>query len=156
MSQAHPRRRRRSNNVDSSGSWSDVSDCESTSPRSNVNKGRKSVENKSRSSAHSSGAAASTANELDIDGIDERLTKSLEFVENGVGDLDCPNPQSLPSDTVWNHYDSPSRSSSLPSSGMHLVQNGANGHDHHNETELDQSDKIKNKLMSAWNNVRHG
>ena len=172
MSQSIPRRRKRTSVVESTGSWSDVSDCESTSHRtsganhmSNVNRGRKSADSKGNPSPHHSGAARMSTNDNDDSDIDnERLTKSLEWVENGISDLQCNDPQSLPghSDSVWNHYsDSPSRSSSLPSSGFHIVQrdqDGADGvgHSSKNGSDLDQGEKIKNKLMSAWNNVRHG
>lgn len=175
MSRPVARRRHRTSGIDSSGSWSDVSDCDSASVRAEASPRKPAHNEYSKDRGHTSaivGKDTVFVNPSDYD-LSERLTKSLEIVENGQNyDYEYSDPHSLPLESLDDDWDfmregSPmthTRASSFPSSGFFMVQhpdretNGleTNGHSRNSGIDQDQGEKIKNKLMSAWNNVRHG
>ena len=153
MSDVDPRVLRQcSSELARSDSWSDVSDCgnglEGLPLGPPTACGGREVGGPGPPNAPN---GAESRHERDVT---DRLSQSLDL-GHGSFDAESKDFDSLPND-CWDGESS--RSHSLPHR-RHLMVNGNSSPGSGSGTEMeeqDQSDKIKNKLMSAWNNVRHG
>ena len=110
------------------------------------------------------GSATSSQENDSASGVNERLTRSLDLGHNSLQRLSSEPGDSLSTsiDYVWDADEliDTRRYKSLPHGGVYAttVNGSLPGSPFHGRRaeEPDQTDKMKNKLMAAWNNMRHG
>ncbi len=183
MSNVRPGRHKQyAKEVESSGSWSDVSDYDFSLPYSVNYVDSPDHSRHGRSSSQTRGFANEERQNLSlgVDVTDEpisnpgpdseqtdedisvRLTKSLDlghgsFGYSGNEDFDA---SFIRDDESWEPHTDPCHPSrqtqTLPRGGSGRFNKLKVAKDEAAKTDTDGAEKIKSKFMSAWNNMRHG